>query len=230
MWRRHAEHAPPFADRADAGRKLANALEPLVADIPRERLIALGLARGGVVLAAEVARTLGIEMDALVVRKIGAPMQPELAIGAIGPGNHRLLNRPLIENLGLDDETVNALSETTSAARDRLDRELRGARPFPLLEDRVVILVDDGLATGASMRAAWGYVARETASIIVAIPVAPPDAVDAFERIGAQVVALVVSRDFGAVGSFYADFGEVGSDQVRAILARDTNTHPQSSD
>jgi len=221
MWHRRSEHAPPFADRVDAGRQLADALAPLVSGIRRDRLIALGLARGGVVLAAEVARSLGLAMDALVVRKIGAPMQPELAIGAVGPGDHRLLNHPLIESLGLAPEPVAALADAASAERDRLDRDLRGTRPFPVLEDRTVILVDDGLATGASMRAAWGYVARDAASVIVAVPVAPPDAVQTFEALGAQVVALVVTRSFGAVGSFYDDFGEVTSGQVRALLDGD---------
>jgi putative phosphoribosyl transferase len=228
MWRKRSEHHPPFIDRADAGRQLADALAPLVADVPRERLIALGLARGGVVLAAEVSTILGIAMDALVVRKIGAPMQPELAIGAVGPGDNRLLNQPLIASLGLDRNTVDAIGDATSAERDRLDRELRGGRPFPAIADRTVILVDDGLATGASMRAAWGYVARETGAVIVAVPVAPPDAVNDLERLGAQVVALLVVRNFGAVGSFYTDFGEVHSDTVRAILDAEASGPPET--
>ena len=226
MWRKRSEHHPPFIDRADAGRQLADALAPLVADMPRERLIALGLARGGVVLAAEVSRALGIAMDALVVRKIGAPMQPELAIGAVGPGHNRLLNQPLIASLGLDRDTVDAIGDTASAERDRLDRELRAGRQPVIHQDHGPVGEGGEGATGASMRAAWGYVARETAAVIVAVPVAPPDAVNDFERLGAQVVALLVVRNFGAVGSFYTDFGEVRSETVRAILDAEASGPP----
>lgn len=218
MWRRRSTPPPQFRDRTDAGQQLADALLPLLAGIPRDRLLVLGLARGGVVLAVEVAKTLGAELDACVVRKIGAPAQPELAIGAVGPGDSRLFNRHLIASIGLAPDSVQALAGAASAARDRLDGELRGNRPAPLLEGRTVVLVDDGLATGASMRAALAWVKDRTDAVIVAVPVAPPDVIAAFEALGAQVTCLVAERDFGAVGSFYERFDEVTSADVRALL------------
>ena len=218
MWRKRSSTNPPFANRRDAGRQLADALAPLVADIPRDQLLVLGLARGGVVLAAEVAHALGAELDACVVRKIGAPMQPELAIGAVGPDDHRLYNRHLIRSLDLSPESVTAMADAVRAERDRLDAYLRDGSPVPDLEGQTVVLVDDGLATGASMRAALAWAKESTDAVIIAVPVAPPDVVEIFEGLGAQVVCLLTDRQFGAVGTFYGQFEEVSSDQVRALL------------
>jgi putative phosphoribosyl transferase len=224
MWRKRSATHPPFANRRDAGRQLADALAPLVAGIPHERLLILGLARGGVVLAAEVAHELGAELDACVVRKIGAPTQPELAIGAVGPGDHRLYNRHLIRSLNLSAEGVRSMADAVSAERNQLDAFLRNGRPGPGLDGRTVVLVDDGLATGASMRAALAWAKESTDAVIIAVPVAPPDVIEIFESLGAQVVCLLTDKQFGAVGTFYGQFEEVSSDRVRALLTGSTDS------
>ncbi len=209
---------PPFRDRRDAGQRVAEALAPIVANVPRDQLIILGLARGGVVVAAEVATTLQAKLDAVVVRKVGAPRQPELAIGAVGPGDQRLFNRRLIASIDLTTQDVTAIADAASRERDRLDHEIRGGRPAPEMAGRTVVLVDDGLATGASMRVTVEFARTSTDAVVVAVPVAPPDVVSDIEALGARVVCLVADKQFGAVGSFYERFDEVRSDEVRTIL------------
>jgi putative phosphoribosyl transferase len=207
-----------FRDRHQAGTLLGDALVPLFAGVPRERLLVLGLARGGVVVAGEVARILEADLDACVVRKIGSPMQPELAIGAVAPGGVRMFNRQLIAEIGLDTATVERMTARIEVDREALETTLRGPRPLPDLDGKAVILVDDGLATGASMRAAAEYARRSAATVTVATPTAAPDVVRAFEAMGFQTVSLVTSRHFGSVGQWYERFDEVGTAETRAIL------------
>lgn len=213
-----------FADRWQAGQALGEALAPLVAgSAPGERSV-LGLARGGVVVAAEVAATLEAALDAVVVRKIGSPYQPELAIGAVGPNGVRAYNRGLIAELGIDEATLENLTEAVERTRDWLDRDLRGGRPLPELGGKVAILVDDGLATGASMRAALAFAQRDAVSVIIAVPVAAPEVVTTFEAQGVRTCSLITPAGFGSVGAWYGRFDEVSSAEVKALLGEPSTT------
>ncbi len=207
-----------FADRWQAGRELGRAILPLLVTTPAETRIVLGLARGGVVVAAEVAAALDSPLDAIVVRKIGSPRQPELAIGAVGPEGALIANRGLITDLGIGEATFDELADATEARRDQLDHDLRGSRPLPDLAGKLAIVVDDGLATGASMRAALIWVERRAAAVIIAIPVAAPLVTTEFEAQGRRIQALVTPTNFGSVGSWYREFDEVTSDEVRSLL------------
>lgn len=219
-FRRHSTDRP-FHDRVDAGRQLASLLATRLTDLPAGSLVVLGLARGGVPVAAQIAHRFTGVLDACVVRKIGAPNQPELAIGAIAPAGIRVVNRSLIADLGLSDAAVEQLSWSASQERDRIDAQIRGGAPLPPLEHRVVVLVDDGLATGASMQAAvaWTRAARPR-QIIVAVPVTPPQLIDDFRSHGVEAVSALTPSTFAAVGQFYDDFSEVTTETVRDILAR----------
>lgn len=213
-----------FADRWQAGQALGEALAPLVAgSAPGERSV-LGLARGGVVVAAEVAAHLGAELDTIVVRKIGSPFQPELAIGAVGPGDVRVFNRGLISQLGIAESTLTRMTEEVARTRDRLDRDLRGGRPAPRLAGKLAILVDDGLATGASMRAALAFAQRDAVSVIIAVPVAAPEVVTTFEAQGVRTCSLITPAGFGSVGAWYGRFDEVSSAEVKALLGEPSTT------
>lgn len=209
-----------FHDRADAGQQVAALLASKLTDLPAGTLIVLGLARGGVPVAAEVADRFGCALDACVVRKIGAPNQPELAIGAIAPADIRVLNRSLIADLGLSDAAVEQLSWSASQERTRIDERIRGGAPLPRLRDRIVVLVDDGLATGASMQAAVAWIrTAHPRRIVVAVPVAPPQLIDDFRSDGVDAISILVPETFGSVGQFYNDFSEVTTDTVRRLLA-----------
>ncbi len=210
----------PFHDRADAGQQTAVLLEPKLSDVPTGALVVLGLARGGVPIAAEIAHRFDGVLDACVVRKIGAPNQPELAIGAVAPSGIRVLNPSLIRDLRLSDAAVDQLSWSATQERERIDAQIRRDAPSPPLEDRVVVLVDDGLATGASMQAAvaWARAGRP-GQIIVAVPIAPPQIIDDFWRGGVEAVSVLTPSSFGSVGQVYDDFSEVTTETVRRILA-----------
>lgn len=224
MKRNHRPAPDRFIDRWQAGQALGKALAPLVADVPPENRIVLGLAKGGVVVAVEVAVHLRSALDAIVVRKIGSPFQPELAIGAVGPGGGRVFNRGLIAELGIPEPALFELTETVGRTREQLDHDLRGGRPAPDLAGKLAILVDDGLATGASMRAALAFAQRDAASVIVAVPTAAPDVVAAFDAQGLRILSLIAPSGFGSVGTWYDRFDEVSSDEVRALLGEDA--HP----
>lgn len=202
-----------FRDRCDAGRALAAELAP------EPGLLVLGLARGGVPVAAEVARRLGAELDVFVVRKLGAPWQPELALGAIATGGVRILNDDLIAQAGVAPEVleeVTARERSELEARERLYRE---GRPALSLAGRPVVLVDDGLATGATMRAAVAAArAQGASSVVAAAPVAPRETVAAFARDGIELVCVEAPRQFVAVGAWYADFRPVTDEEVHATL------------
>jgi len=201
---------------------LAHALEPIVAGIDPGGLVVVGLARGGVPVAAEIARVLGAPLDASTIRKIRAPGQPELAIGAVGPGRARVLNESLIRELELPPATVRELIARAKDEQDQIDRVLRdGGVPVPLT-DKAVILVDDGLATGASMRAAIGAVARRRpARTIVAVPVAARDVAAQFRKDGVETVVLIEAVRFHAVSHWYRDFAPVPIATVRRLLTRE---------
>ena len=204
-----------FRDRLDAGRQLA----PLVAALGLRRPVVLGMARGGVPVAAEIARALGAPLDVLVVRKLGHPDQPELALGAIAEGGARVLNSRLVDQLGISPEAVEAIAAREGAELDRRLAAYRGGRDAVDLAGRDVVVVDDGLATGATARAAVATVAhRGAARVVLAVPVAPPDAVRALQGEADDVVCVEVSDRFFGISQWYEDFRQVGDDEVRDAL------------
>ncbi|WP_135448385.1 phosphoribosyltransferase [Tabrizicola caldifontis] len=207
-----------FADRRAAGRALAERLAPLAGT----DVVVLALPRGGLPVADEVARALGAPLDLVLVRKIGMPGNPELALGAIaGPGGQTLvLNEELVAAFGIDRDTIEAQAAPQRVELERR-RKLWGGRLAPgALRGKTVVLVDDGIATGATMRAAIAAVrADRPAQVIVAAPVAPPDVVAAMETLADQVVCLYMPREFTAVGVHYASFPQLDDEEVRRILA-----------
>lgn len=210
-----------YADRAHAGRVLATHLADVGIDgNDAADMVVLGLPRGGVVVAAEVAARLGVQADAFVVRKLGVPGHEELAMGAIATGGVRVLNEDVVADLRIPPEIVDAVTEREEAELARRERSYRGGREPPKLSGRTVVLVDDGLATGATMRAAVEAVrAQSPARLVVAVPVAPPDTVARFGAEGVEVLCPLTPRLFGGVGQFYGDFSQTTDDEVRAILS-----------
>jgi predicted phosphoribosyltransferase len=205
--------SPPFSDRADAGRRLAAALPRL------ERPLVLALPRGGVSVAAAVAAALGAALDVVVVRKLGLPAQPELAMGAVA-GGVRVLNEDVLREAAVPSAVLEEVTDRELAEVESRERLYRGGRPAPVLAARDVVLVDDGLATGATMRAAMHAVqAQRPRRVVVAVPVAPAETVDAFARDGIEIVCPVVPRGFVAVGSSYADFGQVSDEEVIRLIS-----------
>ena len=204
-----------FRDREDAGRQLA----PLVAALGLRRPVVVGMARGGVPVAAEVARALAAPLDVLVVRKLGHPDQPELALGAIAEEGVRVVNLPLVEQLGISASELDAVAAREGAELDRRLAAYRGGRAAVDVRDREVVVVDDGLATGATARAAVQTVRhRGAARVVLAVPVAPPTAVRSLEEDADDVVSLVVSDRFFGISQWYADFRQVSDEEVRSIL------------
>jgi predicted phosphoribosyltransferase len=206
-----------FRDRRQAGALLGEALSAFAG---RKDVLVLGLPRGGVPVAAEVARALDVPLDVLVVRKLGAPGREELAIGAIAEGGVRVLNRALVANLGLDPREIDVLAGREERELERRVRIYRGGRgPLPV-ENRTVIVVDDGVATGATMRAGLQALrVRGAARVIAAAPVGAADSVDALREDADEVVVLETPAWFQAVGQWYEDFGQTSDEEVRACLA-----------
>jgi predicted phosphoribosyltransferase len=204
---------PPFPDREEAGRRLAAALPTL------DRPIVLGLPRGGVPVAAAVARALGAPLDVFVVRKLGLPMQPELAMGAVASSGVRVLNEDVLRQAGVPAAVLEEVTARERAAVEARERLYRGDRPAPALVGRDSVLVDDGLATGATMRAAVAAVrALGPSRVVVAVPVAPADTVAAFGRDGIELACVHVPDDFVSVGSWYRDFGQVSDEEVIRLI------------
>jgi putative phosphoribosyl transferase len=215
-----------LADRAEAGRLLA---ERLAASAPAAPLV-LALARGGVPVAAEIARALNAPLDVVFVRKIGAPDQPELAVGAIADGTEPeiVLNHKLVHLLDLSADYIASESARELAAIERRRREYEGLRPKVAPGGRTAIVVDDGVATGMTMQAALRQVKRgKPARLIAATPVASREAVAVLKREADEVVCLTAPRRFGSVGSFYRNFGQVSDEEVMALL-REAAGHPAS--
>ncbi|MGR7024036.1 phosphoribosyltransferase [Geodermatophilus sp. URMC 62] len=218
-------HRRPFADRRDAGRQLAARLTdpgrtgavPLGPDA-----LVLGLPRGGVVVAAEVAAALGAELDVVAVRKLGLPGHPELAMGAlaaVGDTVQSVRSEAVLARVTVDAAAADEVYRAELAELRRRQRAYRGDRPPPDVAGRTVVLVDDGLATGSTARAALGAVrGAGPAAVVVAVPVGAPDVCSGLDA--DQVVCLLTPSPFGAVGRYYDDFGQTTDDEVAAALAR----------
>jgi predicted phosphoribosyltransferase len=204
-----------YRDRAQAGAALADRLTALIG---QPDVIVLGLVRGGVPVAAAVAERLGAPLDVLVVRKLGVPQAPEVAFGAVGPGGVQVLNES--PGLRLDPDQVAEVVRRETAELERRERLYRAGRPPLDLKGRTAVIVDDGLATGATARAAVA-VSRQLGArrVIVAVPVGSEDAYEALAAEADEVVCLQRPPDFGAVSRYYEDFHEVSDEEVAATLA-----------
>lgn len=206
-----------FKDRLDAGRELVKALKKLELQSP----VVLALPRGGVVIAAEIAKFFKSAHDILLVRKIGAPFNPELAVGAVVEGNppRIFLNQELIRVLKVTDDYLK--SETVKQEEEirRRDKLYRDGKPRSKISGKTVILVDDGVATGASIRAAIEGIRDEKPSrLVLAVPVAPPDTVKEIQKEVDDLICLVSPEDFKAVGQFYRHFAQVSDEEVTHLL------------
>src|SRR5204863_4216151 len=203
---------------AEADRLLA---KKLVKYAGRDDVIVLGLPRGGVPVASEVALRLGAPLDVLIVRKLGVPRFEELAVGAIASGGVRVLNEDVMRALPNVDEVIELVTAKETAELERREQSYRDGRPAPELRDRVVILVDDGLATGATMRAAVAALRqRGVAKIVVAAPVGAPDTCRELEQEADETICAITPEFFQAVGQYYEDFSQTSDEEVRELLAR----------
>ena len=205
-----------FRDRAEAGKRLAEMLRHYAA---RPDVVVLALPRGGVPVASEVARALGAPLDVFLVRKLGFPGQEELAMGAIASGGSRVLNRSLLRRLHVPEETVNSVAARELAELERRERVYRGVKPPPSVRGKTVILVDDGLATGATMHAAAAALrSQDPARIVVAVPVAAASSCAEFSDVVDEVVCAETPEPFMAVGQWYDDFSQTTDEEVRDLL------------
>jgi predicted phosphoribosyltransferase len=209
-----------FFDRQDAGRQLGRELSRLAG---RDDVIVLGLPRGGVPVAYEVAEALRAPLDVFVVRKLGVPGQEELAMGALAPGGVRVLNRDVVQLLGIDEGTIDLVTQREQEELARREQLYRGNRPPLTVEGKTVILIDDGLATGSTMRAAAAALRQQKpAKLIVAVPVAARATCRQLATEVDEVVCLQTPEAFYAVGQWYADFGQTSDEEVRELLSRAT--------
>lgn len=206
-----------FKDRRDAGRVLARKLSAYKAQTD---VIVLALPRGGVPVAYEIALALNVPLDVFIVRKLGLPGREELAIGAIASGGIRVLNNDIIRVLNVPEEVINIVARKELQELQRREHRYRGDRPAPEVRDRKVILVDDGLATGASMRAAViGVRAQHPARIIIAVPAAAPELCDTFEFEVDEMVCGMTPEPFYGLSRWYEDFSQTTDEEVRMFLA-----------
>jgi predicted phosphoribosyltransferase len=208
-----------FRDRSDAGRRLAERLATGFAGRPD--VIVLGLPRGGIPVAFEVARRLDAPLDVFVVRKLGVPGQEELAMGAIATGGIRVINRDVVDALHIPDRAIDRVAQDEMRELERRQRSYRGDLPPPQVAQKVVVLIDDGLATGSTMRAAVAALREQgPARIVVAVPVAAEPTCDDLRKEVDEVVCLQTPEPFLAVGRFYDDFSQTTDEEVRTLLAR----------
>lgn len=207
----------PFVDRRDAGRQLAARLSHLADARP----VVLALPRGGVPVAYEVAQRLDAPLDVFVVRKLGVPGHEELAMGAIASGGVRVLNDDVIRMLRIPPSWVDEVARREQREIERREREYREGRPMQPVEGRTAIVIDDGLATGATMRAAARALRRvHVQRIVAAVPVGAPASCDAIAREVDELVCLEQPAAFFGVGQWYRDFGQTSDEEVRSLLAK----------
>jgi predicted phosphoribosyltransferase len=214
----------PFIDRIDAGKRLAKAL----AGYKGRQPVVLGLPRGGVPVAAEIAAALDAPLDLILVRKIGVPFQPELAMGAVVDGSEPIIvrNEDVIRLTGVSESEFNAVRDQELAEIERRRKRYLGDRPHPQIAGRTVIVVDDGVATGATTRAALRATRmRKPNKLVLAIPVAPTDSLKELSGEADEVICLEDYEEFGAIGLFYSDFRQISDTEVIELLAR----HPAKS-
>ena len=208
----------PFRDRVEAGRMLATTLQEYA---NRGDVVVLALPRGGVPVGFEVAKALHAPLDVFVVRKLGLPGQEELAMGAIASGGARVLNRDLLRALRIPEEAVDQITQEQQRELDRREREYRDERSPVDVRGTTVILVDDGLATGSSMRVAvLALKQKGPAQVVVAVPVAPADTCAELQSVADKVVCAVTPQPFLGVGQWYEDFSQTSDEEVRELLRR----------
>ena len=204
-----------FVDRADAGRRLVPSLKDLVGG----DALVLAIPRGGVIIGYEVAKAIGLPLDVIIPRKIGAPSNPELAIGAMTEDGTVLLDKRLVEYLQVSNEYIKKETETQKHEIQRRLRLYRGASPYPILENRDIILVDDGIATGSTMKAALASVRKRGAkTVVIAIPVGSHSTIKELEEKADNVVCLYTPEPFYAIGQFYEDFSQTQDEEVTRLL------------
>jgi putative phosphoribosyl transferase len=207
-----------FENRTDAGRKLATRLKRFA---DRDDVLVLALPRGGVPVAYEVAKELKAPMDVFLVRKLGVPGHEELAMGAIASGGVRVINEELVNYLGIPDEVIDETAAFEERELERRARAYRGDRPPPDVKDRIVILIDDGLATGSTMRAAAASLRpQKPRRIVVAVPVSSRETCDEFRSEVDEIICVATPQHFQGVGLWYNDFSQTSDDEVRKLLKR----------
>lgn len=207
-----------FRDRAEAGRVLAGKLTSYA---NRPEVLVLALPRGGVPVAYEVARALRAPLDVFLVRKLGLPGQEELAMGAIASGGTRVLNEEVVGTLNIPDEVIDAVAAEEQQELSRREQDYRDERPAPDVRGRTIILIDDGLATGTTMRAAVAALRQQgPARIVVAVPVGAPDTCAEFQKKADEAICARTPEPFHAVGIWYDDFAQTSDEEVRSLLAR----------
>jgi predicted phosphoribosyltransferase len=200
-----------FADRGEAGKRLAAALAPFVT----KDAVVLAIPRGGVVVGFQLAKELGVPLDLIIPRKLGAPGNPELAIGAVAEDGTVILNERLVDYLGVSEDYIREESERQRLEIERRLKSYRGYAPYPSLKNRHVVIVDDGIATGYTMKAALASVRKKGAkAVIAAFPVGSPSTVRELERETDRVVCLYTPEDFYAIGQFYEDFSQTSDEEV----------------
>jgi putative phosphoribosyl transferase len=205
-----------FRDRSDAGRRLAAKLKAYAG---RPDVLVLALPRGGVPVAFEVAQALHAPLDVFLVRKLGVPGHEELAMGALATGGVRVLNKDVVRKLGIPEDVIDAVSAAERRELERRERNYRGDQPPPDLRGRTVILVDDGLATGATMRAAVAAVRQQgPARVVVAVPVGAPETCAELREEADETVCAITPDPFYAVGLWYEDFSQTSNEEVRDLL------------
>ncbi|NVJ04331.1 phosphoribosyltransferase [Myxococcus sp. AM001] len=217
---------PQFQDRQEGGRVLADHLRR---HARQPGTLVLALPRGGVPVGAEVARRLGLPLDIFVVRKLGTPGHEELAMGAIASGGVRVLNREVVDELNIGREQLEAATRREAGELQRREEHYRQGRPLPNVRGRTVLLVDDGLATGTTMRAAVAALRLlAPAAIIAAVPVGAAESCEGLSQVADEVVCVRMPEPFYSVGLWYRDFAQTEDDEVRALLAQATRERASS--
>lgn len=212
---------PRFRDRTEAGRFLASRLGSYTG---RPDVLVLALPRGGVPVGYEVARALGSPLDVFLVRKLGVPDHEELAMGAIATGGVRVINEDVVASLGIPAAAIEEASDREARELERREAEYRDGRPAPDVRGRTVLLVDDGLATGSTMRAAVAALRQQgPAAIVVAVPIAARETCEELGELVEEIVCAATPHPFRAVGLWYDDFAQTTDEEVRALLAREAD-------